>query len=97
MKSPLSCSCLISYIDVLNHLPNEHLRRSISILLVSSIAILHKALGCPVHWGCSGWLTSQEHQRAITQPERCATTALDGGDMAENTKNKLYAVTVQTS
>lgn len=88
MKSPLSCPCLISYADVLNHLPSKHLRCSISLLLVSSIAILHKAFRCPAHWGCSGWLTSQEQQRAIMQPRQCTTRALDGEDRAVNTKNK---------
>lgn len=86
VKSPLSCPCLISYTEVLDHLPNEPLRCSISLLLASNTAILHKAVGCPAHGGCSGWLTSNEHQRAITQPGQCASTALDGGDVAENTK-----------
>lgn len=75
MKSPLSCPYLISYTVVSSRLLNEHLRCSPS-LLPASTATLYKGVGCPAHWGCRDWLTSQEHQ-----PGHCGTAALDGGEM----------------
>lgn len=72
---------------VFSHLLNEHLRCSPS-LLPASTAILHRTVGCSAHWACKDCLTSQQHQRAATQPGHRGTAALDGGEMAEDAKNK---------
>lgn len=70
MWSPLCLTHIWFLTVVSSHLLNEHLRCSPS-LLPASTAILHKA-----HWGCRDWLTSQEHQRAATQPRHCGTAEL---------------------
>lgn len=68
MGSPL-CLAHIWFLTVVSsHLLNKHLRCSPSLLPggILQVAILHKAVGCPAHWGCNDWLTSQEHQSSNT-------------------------------
>lgn len=68
MWSPLCLACIWFLTVVSSHLLNKHLRCSPSLLPGSTlqVAILHKAVACPAHWGCSDWLTSQEHQSSNT-------------------------------